>query len=384
MKTPAFRPSSRNKISLGATALLAAGALMPLRAADLVKADNTTDLGTAGSYAAPNDAVAPTVNDRIVFNGTLVNNAMFSWLGSGKSIQGVKLDDPTNDITVNVGGGATYGFTNSGGPVIDMSNASKNLTFAGNGILRLRGDATNGATISVASGRTLNLQAKLTYNNGSGLANIRVAGAGNMTVSGTYGVIQDKDASNFASFTHDGTGTVTFSNANTYSGGTALKSGTLVAGAGGALGNGAVVVSGGALDLNGANALTLSLASGKSFAMSSGTLNFSLGSGSDQIAGAGSAGFALSGGTLALTLGAGFDYNTDYQLFVGFDGGLSSVSGLAITGYDTANYTAALSTAGLLEFTALSGVPEPSSLGVVMAGVSLAAVAARRRQGRRN
>jgi len=353
---------------------VALAAALQAGAAELIKADNTTNLALQASYT--NAAADTGTGDTIRFDQTLVNNGAFSW--SADNVAALRVVDPGLAITINMTGGSTYGLTNAAGPVIDMSAATQNLTLS-NGTLRLRGDATNGATIAVAAGRTLSVQTKLTYNNGSGLANIRVAGAGNVTVGGVNGVIQNKDVSNITSFTHDGTGTVTFSNANTYSGGTLLKSGTLVAGNAGALGAGAVTVTGGTLDLNGASALTLALASGQNLSMSSGTLSFSLGTSSDQIASAGSAGFTLSGGTLALILGSGFDYNNVYQLFSGFSSGLSSVSGLTISGYDTVNYTASLSTAGLLEFTATS-IPEPSTYAVIVGGFALVGCVTRRRR----
>jgi autotransporter-associated beta strand protein len=362
-------------------------AAIPAHAVDLIKADNTTELGTAGSYTS--GAAVPTASDTVVFDNTLVTSSTFSWANS-RTVLGVRLVNPSNAVTVNLSG-STYNLNNNAGNVtaIDLSSATKNLTFAtasSSALLQVRGSSSSGgAFVSVGNGATLTIQSNFNYTNGTGTPTIRLTGAGNFTVNGTNGKISDKTAvTALTAFSLDNSfsGTATFSNANTYSGGTSISGGTLVAGNAGALGGGAATISGGTLDLNGASALNLALASGKGFTMSSGTLNITLGTSSDQITSAGSAGFSLSGGTLALTLGTGFDYNTDYQLFGGFDGGLSSVSGLAITGYDTVNFAASLSTAGLLEFTALSPVPEPSSLGLIMAGVAVAAVVSRRRLNR--
>lgn len=365
----------------GAASLFVLASALQSQAADLIKADNTNELGLTTSYTT---ATAPTGNT-LVFDSTLVTNSSFTW-STNRAALALKLVDPANAVTLTLSG-ATYDLGSTGGVAtpIDMSAATKDFTLtstSSNAIMRVRG--TSGvATLSVASGKTLGVQVNLRINNPSaGTNTLRMTGAGNFTVNGTNGKITDKDLTNLTAFKHDGSGTVTFATANSYTGGTILNSGTLVAGNAGALGGGVATVSGGTLDLNGASALNLSLASGKNFAMSSGVLNFNLGTTSDQITSAGSAGFSLSGGTLALTLGTGFDYNTDYQLFSGFDGGLSSVSGLAITGYDTVNFAASLSTAGLLEFTSLSSVPEPSSLGLIMAGVALGAVASRRRLNR--
>lgn len=351
-------------------------------ATNLIKADNTTDLGTAGAYAAPNDTVAPTTSDVIVFDSTLVNQSTFSWLGSGKSVLGLRLTNPGSAVVINVGGGATYGFINGGGDVIDMSNATKNLTIAGNGTIRVRGTGTTAGTvgISVNSGTTLFMQSNLTYNNAAnGTSTINLAGAGNLTVSGTYGRITDKTAGTaLTAFTHNGTGTVTFSNTNTYSGGTTINGGSLVAEVAGAMGGGSVTVSGGTLDLNGSGIVSLTIASNKDFVMSSGSIKFNLGTSSDQIAGGGTGKFNLTGGTIELSLGSGFSYDSTYQLFSGFDIGTSIASGVTITGYDTVNYQATLNSLGQLYFTTTT-IPEPSSAAVLVGAGLFTAVVSRRR-----
>lgn len=376
--TPTPRSSVVKHSLRGAASLFVLASALQSKAADLIKADNTNELGLATSYTT---ASTPTGNT-LVFDGTLVTNSSFTW-STNRAAQALRLVDPANAVTLTLSG-ATYdlGGTSGVATPIDLSSATQDFTLtstSSNAIMRVRG--TGGvATLAVAGGKTLWVQVNLRINNPSaGTNTLRMTGAGNFTVNGTNGKITDKDLTNLTSFKHDGLGTVTFSNANTYTGGTTLNSGTLVAENAGALGGGVVTVSGGALDLNGAGALTLSMASGKNFTMSAGTLSFNLGTTSDQIASAGSAGFTLSGGTLALTLGSGFDYNNDYQLFNGFSSGLSSVSGLTISGYDTVNYTASLSTAGLLEFTATS-IPEPSTYAVIIGGFALAGCVARRRR----
>lgn len=352
---------------------LSLAAALQSRADELIKADNTTNLALQASYT--NASADTATGDTIRFDNTLVNNGTFSW--SADNVTTLKVIDPTLAITINMTGGSTYSLANSaGGTVIDMSAATQNLTLS-NGNLRVRGDATNGATFSIANGRTLTIQSKLTYNNGSGLASIRVTGAGNVTVSGVNGAIQDKDGANFTAFKHEGGGTVTFSNANTYSGGTTLASGTLVAGNAKALGDGAVTVNGGTLDLNGAGVVNLTLAGNKDFTFSNGTLKLDLGTSSDQITGGGSGKFSLTGGTFALTLGTGFDYGIIYQLFNGFDSATSVVNGLAFTGFDSGTYQASLNTLGQLSF---SAIPEPSTYAAIAGGLFLAGAALRRRR----
>ena len=91
-----------------------------------------------------------------------------------------------------------------------------------------------------------------------------------------------------------------------------------------------------------------------------------------NLAKAGGGTFAVTGGTLDLGDSAAIDYAATYPLLTGF--GTGTVSGLTITGYDTAGYTAALSNAGVLSFTA---VPEPAALAFL--GVAATTLIRRRR-----
>lgn len=353
-------------------------------ATDLIKADNTTELGTAGAYT---DSLAvPTTGDAIVFNNTLVTNSSFSWTSS-RSVQAVKLADPSNSVTVNLSG-ATFNLNNSAGNVtaIDLSSATKNLTFAASSsaaLIQVRGSSTSGgAFVSVGSGATVTIQSNFNYNNGTGTPTIHVTGAGNFTVSGTNGKVSDKTAGTaLTAFSMDNTftGTVTFANTNTYSGGTSITNGTLVAGVAGALGGGAVTVGGGSLDLNGTGIVNLTLAANKNFTFSSGTLALDLGTSSDQITGSGTGKFSLTGGTLALTLGTGFDYGVVYQVFNGFDSGTSNVSGLTFTGFDSGAYQASLNNLGQLSFAA---IPESSACAALAGAFVLAGAIGRRRMKR--
>jgi fibronectin-binding autotransporter adhesin len=171
-----------------------------------------------------------------------------------------------------------------------------------------------------------------------------------------------------------GTGAQTLSGANTFSGGLTITNGTLVAGSASALGAGNVTVSGdgtavgvlasslaninavgdvavsgGSLDLNTSGVGSLTLAADKNFTMTAGTWNVTLataGSG-DRVLGSGSGTFNIS--DCAIALSGTPAYGSTYSLFPGFASG--TVTNVTITGYDTTNYAATLSSAGVLSFT---------------------------------
>lgn len=375
--------------SLQLVALLCTLATTPAFAADLIKADNTTNLTQQTAYT--NATAATAAADTLVFNNTLANNSTFAW--TADTVTAVRIENPANAITINLGSLGTAssitmtnntGTGNSGdGVVINMTSATQDLTFSAlnaGSELKLRGNAS-GTNLSIATGRTLTIQTNMYHNNGGGLAAIRVVNGGNLLVNGANGRISDKDGSALTptAFIHDGTGTVTFSNANTYSGGTTINSGTLVAANSAALGGGATTISGGTLDMNGASALDLTFAANKDLTLSAGTVKFNLGTASDQITGSGTGKFNITGGVFEFALGDGFSYSSTYQLLEGFDAGTSIVSGLTFTGFDTAGYEAILNSAGQLTFVA---IPEPSSFAVLAGGLALVACVGRRRSSR--
>lgn len=218
------------------------------------------------------------------------------------------------------------------------------------------------------------------------------------TISGQGSVIQK------------GSGTTTLGNNSSYTGGTVIKAGTLVAAAenslgdssgslhlqGGALkidtanlniGNvtmngGAIYLgaalpdiarSGGASLLNGNDAVTpvtLTLASNADFTMTSGDIYFNFISGGeyDKIIGDGGS-FTATGGILHLV---NFNYESEefsYQILEGFAPGLVDITNLQIVGYDTTNWAATIDNNGLLSFELTGNIPEPSSAALIGLGV---------------
>ncbi len=127
-------------------------------------------------------------------------------------------------------------------------------------------------------------------------------------------------------------GVTILTGANTYTGPTSIKGGTLRAGKDSALGTGAIGLSGGTLDLGGADALTLTLGTGANVVMSAGTLAMNILSPSsyDRISGHGGK-FTITGGILDLT-GSTLTVGS-YQIFTEFDAA-SSGSFTSIQGYN--------------------------------------------------
>ncbi|GAT33597.1 PEP-CTERM protein-sorting domain-containing protein [Terrimicrobium sacchariphilum] len=264
-------------------------------------------------------------------------------------------------------------------PITTTLNMSSGTTFrfAKNGVTQeIAGLAGNGTVTSSATGSVLTLRTKsgvtTAYSGsmgftGGGVLSVVVAGSGTQTLSG--GNLNYNGSTTVSSGTLLLGASLNNSSSVTVSGGT-LNSSALDT----KLGAGAVSMSSGTIDIRGSAAGKFTLAAGQNFTTTGGTIKFDLGTGTDQIIGSGVGAFSLTNTTLALILGTGFDYSNSYTLFSGFSGG--SLSGLVVSGYDTTNYTASLSNAGVLSFAA---VPEPSTIALGALGVALIAFRLRRR-----
>jgi hypothetical protein len=121
----------------------------------------------------------------------------------------------------------------------------------------------------------------------------------------------------------------------------------------------------------------VTLGANAGLSLSSGIINFQLGTSFDQLVSSGGAGaFTITGGTFALDVsGTGFSYANTYAVLSGF-GGANSVTGLGFTGYDSVNYTASLGTNGVLSFVA---VPEPATWALIAGAGTFFMVMRRRR-----
>ncbi len=344
-------PASRARIASALiAALLAYGTV---NAADIVYISG--NINTAASWTGAALPISPNV---AVWDSTSAVNATQS---SNVTLSSFKFTDVAGNVTVNIGSsGRTLTLFGDGSvPIIDMSNAAADVSFT-TGIVRM--GSTVNSTMTVASGRTLSIAQLTTSVSGRTLT---FNGGGNVILTGNTG-----GGTTFAALVNGAN--VTMNGANTWAGGITVTSGKLTLGNATALGTGAVIVNGGTLESTGTVASTVG--ANANFSMSGGTWSVSFAGGtSDQLIGSGTGTFSLTGGTLALD--GITDYGVTYTLLSGFSSG--SVSGLSITGYDSASWTASLANDGVLSF---SAVPEPSTFAALAGLACLGVVALRRRR----
>lgn len=268
------------------------------------------------------------------------------------------------------------------GTTLNMA-AGTTLRFAKNGLTQEIAGLSGAGTITATSSTNV-----FTINTKSGVAttysgaiqsstglNLVIAGSGTQALTGS--------SLSYNGSTTVSAGTLLLGSNLTNTSGVTVSGGNLQSSVANVnLGVGTVSMSAGSINIRGTGAAgKFTLASGQDFAATGGTLFFDLDSvvTFDQIVGSGAgSSFSLTNTTLSLNLmtWTPADYSNTYALFSGFvDPG--AISNLTIVGYDTANYTATLSDAGILSFTA---VPEPASATLLaLGGVSLLLGRGRRR-----
>ncbi|MDD3180149.1 MAG: autotransporter-associated beta strand repeat-containing protein [Opitutaceae bacterium] len=335
--------------------------------AGILKISADTNLGAVpGSVTSANITLG---------GGTLEATAGFTLAAN----RGITLTEATNsNITADTSqtlsyggiiagsGNLTFGTTSTGTGTVALSDAS---TYSGTSTIAagtVRYDANNAlptaTALTIASGATLNLNnydAQIGSLSGSGTVDLTTASAnktltvGDAASTAFSGVIQDSGSGAALNLAKQGTGTLTLSGTNSYSGTTSVAAGTLVAASNTALGTSAgatSVTSGATLALQGnitvtGEALTLN----GSGAASAGALNnlsgnntwagdISLGSAATitSTAGQGTIGdgtsFAnavnLAGNTLTLNVGSGSSLYFNSQVGqTGGDTGAVTING---------------------------------------------------------
>lgn len=355
-----FVSSRRLGAALAASfALLAA----PLDAATVNwTAPSSTNLAGAANWSGGS---APTLADEVVFTtvpqsslttGNTLNWGRLVWNSGGSATIRIAQNQSSNRV-INLGGTAdTTAALAAGGAAGDLIVIGSGV---GSGRLTISNEVSEGGT-----GRLI----VITQSNG----NINVVDAD------TVFALTAEVRGDFA-LTKTGLGTLTlgYNGALGASRTFTVAEGVLNANHSQSLGAGHVLLSGGTLTINEGAVGSLSLATGKNFSLTHGTLQLTLSSSVsyDRINGQGSGVFSITGGTLDLGDSVA-DYGVSYSIFSGFASG--SISGLTIVNYDPA-YVPLLGADGVLSFTPVT-IPEPSAYATLAGVLGLVLAALRRRR----
>ena len=343
----------------------------------------------------------------MINEGTVrITGSTLAFLGSASGSSVITLNGGRIEWLNSSGGVNNYGVVigASGGTIYSQGTARVRGPISGSGTLTLdgaltqleganthTGDTIINGTVRILSGGTGigNLSAVTVNTGGSLLLRSTNDTIGSLAGTGIVGGVQvgsytlttgSNNASTVFSgtlvdaatgtstfaFKKIGTGTQTLSGTNNYSAGTTISAGTLLVANTKALGSGSVSVEGGTLNLFGGSTGNLDIGSGSNFSLTNGSVAFTLGVVYDTISGTGS--FSLTGGVFDLQNSV-VDYTASYQILSGFASGVVG-GGFGIINYDTTNYDAAVSSSGLLTFTA---VPEPSTYALLSLALSGAA-----------
>jgi autotransporter-associated beta strand protein len=224
--------------------------------------------------------------------------------------------------TLQVGNGGASGALGSGGVVnngvlvfnrsdtftaINSISGSGSLTQAGTGTLLLNSANSYSGTTTINSGGTLQVGPGGT--NGT-LGSGNVVDNGVLNFNHTDNVSLSNIVSGSGGLGQIGTGTLTLTGANTYTGGTTVNAGTLQLGAGGSLAStGALAVNGGTFDLNGHTQTVGSLSgTGGAITLGSGSLTVNSAANASLFSVIAGSGSLVKMGTGTLTLSAANTY----------------------------------------------------------------------------
>jgi autotransporter-associated beta strand protein len=314
----------------------------------------------------------------------------------------------SQNLTSSLGAGGFL--VKSGSGTLTLSSTSNTYTGTNNTLLNANGTQINAGTLAIAGDTSLGLAPAGAYNNvqftgTSALqsnANISLHANRNVSIaSGTTATLASQgntftvngviNGSGALTTTGSGSGSVVLKGNNTFTGATTVSSGTLDAGAAGALGatSGVAVNSGGTLLLSGTgdrigNTVPIDLAGGTfntaGLSETVGVLTLSVSSTLDLATGASvinfgnSSGAAWGGGTLAIENWSGLAAGggTDQVFFGTSASGLTSGQLSQISFINPAGFAAGTYPAGILSNGEIVPIPEPST---VLVGVALAGLA---------
>jgi T5SS/PEP-CTERM-associated repeat protein/autotransporter-associated beta strand protein len=264
--------------------------------------DGTLTLSGASSYSGSTTVAAGTLE---VATGGGVTGAGNLMIGDGTTAALVVSGGSLTNAAATIGNGllgngsATISagtWTNTGNLAVGADTATGTLSINGTGTVIVAGDLTKGdnGTINLVSGGTL----QIGNGGASGSLGTDLTNDGALVFARTGSSSYDDVISGLGTFTQQGSGILSLTGANIYSGGTTVANGTLN------------VTTGGTIDHAGAD---VSIASGGTLAVSGGSVSNRIGTVGDQ--GAGTA--TVTGGSWA---------NAD-ELRVGWGDGVVSADG---------------------------------------------------------
>jgi autotransporter-associated beta strand protein len=251
-----------------------------------------TDWATGTNWSggtAPANSTATDVASFGSMNGAAVNPV----LGTQRSIAGVTF--LSGAFSYNVSGSIlTIGATG-------ISDSATNTETFSNGIR-----TTASQTWTSSAGASLVLGGSVDINqNAATTRTLTLNGAGDITFNG---VVQNSAVGSTGKLVYSGTGTLTLANANTFTGGTTISSGTVIVSASGSLGTGSVSLTGGSVTLTLSGASQIASSASLSY-VNTDIINLNY-SGTDTISGLTVDGVAQAAGVY----GAGF-INPDNAFF---------------------------------------------------------------------
>jgi fibronectin-binding autotransporter adhesin len=170
-----------------------------------------------------------------------------------------------------IGGGGSFVKSGSGNLTLSGTNTYTGATTISDGTLTVSGTLADTTAVTVASGKTYNVNATDTIGSLAGAGTVQTSGTVTLTSGGDNtstifsGVIQNGTGT--LSLTKSGSGTLTLSGANTYSGSTTLTAGSILVGNAGSgnvgsitnssVGTGTLIFNGGTISSDSSTARTI-------------------------------------------------------------------------------------------------------------------------------
>jgi len=303
--TAVFDTNSNNTTLSGV--LSSTGALSKTGAGTLTLTANNTHTGgitiSAGGIAlSGSGALADSEAINLAANGTSFDisaiNASGETIGSIAGVSGSSIALGSKTLTV---GGDNTSTTFSG----SLGGTGGALVKTGSGTLTLDGGNTYTGTTTISAG---GLQIGNGSTTGSLSTSSTITNNGILTFNRSNNVAQGTDFTSTAiggsgSLVQSGTGNLTLSSANTYSGGTTLNSGTLVLNNSTAIGTGALSINGGTLNNTSGTSITLSSNNTQNWNANfafTGTNDLNLGTGAVALGNSASRTITLTSGNLTV------------------------------------------------------------------------------------